>query len=389
MPRGTGGGSIFKRGQLWWCRVYVDGVPVDESSKSDNYEAAKRHLTKMNGRKERGELGGANGKLTMDTILAGFLKALTVRVGEDTLKIQTLVVNAHLHPFFGKMRPEKIITDVLMSYREHRSAEKTNKGTFTSQSTINRELSLLRNAMRTAAMKTPPLIPLSCIPRFPITNEDECARQGFIDDPEFELLVAELPGYLVPITTVGYQTGIRLGELKKILWPQVDFDGRLIRLRSGRTKGGKPRTCPFIGNMYEVLLAAKRDRDEFWPECGHVFHRLGQPLIDFRGARDSAVQRAGLGNLEFHDLRRSGVRNLSRSGVPERVIMSITGHRTRAMFDRYNITSEADLDDAAKRMQAYRDAKKGLESGLNGDKNHDSARKEEWPRITLEPLSPS
>ena len=141
--------------------------------------------------------------------------------------------------------------------------------------------------------------------------------------------------------------------------------------------------------MYEVLLAAKRDRDEFWPECGHVFHRLGQPLIDFRGAWDSAVQRAGLGNLEFHDLRRSGVRNLSRSGVPERVIMSITGHRTRAMFDRYNITSEADLDDAAKRMQAYRDAKKGLESGLNGDKNHDSARKEEWPRIALEPLSPS
>jgi integrase len=211
---------------------------------------------------------------------------------------------------------------------------------------------------------------LSCIPRFPITNEDECARQGFIDDSEFELLVAELPGYLVPITTVGYQTGIRLGELKKILWPQVDFDGRLIRLRSGRTKGGKPRTCPFIGNMYEVLLAARRDRDEFWPECGHVFHRLGQALIDFRGAW-------------------SGVRNLSRSGVPERVIMSITGHRTRAMFDRYNITSEADLDDAAKRMQAYRDAKKGLESGLNGDKNRDSAQKEEGPRIAPEPLSPS
>jgi integrase len=141
-----------------------------------------------------------------------------------------------------------------------------------------------------------------------------------------------------------------LGELKKIQWPQVDFDGRLIRLRSGRTKGGKPRTCPFIGNMYEALLAAMRERDESWPECGYVFHRLGQPLIDFRGAWDSAVQRAGLGNLEFHDLRRSGVRNLSRSGDPERVIMSITGHRTRAMFDRYNITSEADL---GRRCEAY------------------------------------
>jgi len=81
---------------------------------------------------------------------------------------------AHLLPFFGKMRPENITTDVLMSYREHRGGEETNMGTFPSESTINRELSLLRNAMRTAAMKTPPLIRLSCIPRFPITNQDEC-----------------------------------------------------------------------------------------------------------------------------------------------------------------------------------------------------------------------
>lgn len=158
MPK-QGTGSIFQRGRIWWCRIHVEGKPVDRSSKSESYEVAKRLLSKMNGEKARGELGGANAKLTMDTILAGFLKALTVRVGEDTLKIQTLVVNAHLHPFFGKMRPEKITTDVLMSYREHRSGEKTNKGMFTSQPTINRELSLLRNAMRTAAMKTPPLIP--------------------------------------------------------------------------------------------------------------------------------------------------------------------------------------------------------------------------------------
>jgi hypothetical protein len=59
------------------------------------------------------------------------------------------------------------------------------------------------------------------------------------------------------------------------------------------------------------------------------------------------------------------------------------------MFDRYNITSEADLDDAAKRMPAYRDARKGLESGLNGDKNRDSAEKEEGPRIAQEPLNSS
>jgi integrase len=267
------------------------------------------------------------------------------------------VINANLRPFFAVKRAEKITTADLLAYRAGRAEDKTNKGTPVTDSTINRELSLLRNAMRTAAFSTPPMIPLSCIPRFPITNEDDCARQGFITDQEFESLITELPSYLVPITTVGYQTGIREGELLKIEWPQIDFDARLIRLRSGRTKGGKPRTCPFLGNMEEVLLAAKKERDEHWPDCELVFHRLGEPIIDFRGAWESACERVGMPDFLFHDLRRSGVRNLSRAGVPETVIMRITGHRTRAMFDRYNITSEADLADAAERLAAFRSSK--------------------------------
>lgn len=84
-----------------------------------------------------------------------------------------------------------------------------------------------------------------------------------------------------------------------------------------------------IGTMEEVLCAAKAEHDEYWPECNYVFHRLGVQLNDFRGAWESACERAGLADLQFHDLRRSGVRVLSRSGVPERVIMAVTGHKTR------------------------------------------------------------
>lgn len=348
------GGSIFKTGKIWHVQIYVDGRQIKRSSRSSDYQVAVKLRDKLLGQRARGELGGRNAKITISAVLDHFLKVLPTRVGAETLKIQTLVIEASLRKFFAEKRAEKITTNDLLAYRKYRAKQKTKKGTFMTASTVNRELSLLRNAMRTAAFSTPPMIPLACIPRFPITNEDECARQGFITDAELDLLVVEVPSYLIPLTVVGYQTGIRLGELTQIEWPQIDFDARLIRLRAGRTKGGKPRTCPFLGNMEEVLLKAKQDRDTQWPYCPWVFHRLGQPILDFRGAWYSACQRAGLADLEFHDLRRSGVRNLSRAGVPESVIMRITGHKTRAMFDRYNITSEADLADAAERLAAFR-----------------------------------
>src|SRR5579872_6071990 len=100
MARGTGTGSIFKRGRLWWCRVYVDGKPVDESSKSTDYEVAKRHLAKLNGLKARGELGGRNARLNVNGLLDHLVKCLKVRERPETLKIHVWVIDAHLRDYF-------------------------------------------------------------------------------------------------------------------------------------------------------------------------------------------------------------------------------------------------------------------------------------------------
>jgi integrase len=90
-----------------------------------------------------------------------------------------------------------------------------------------------------------------------------------------------------------------------------------------------------------------------------IFTRAGRRIATFRKAWSSAARRAGLSGLLFHDLRRTGVRNLIRAGVPERVAMAISGHKTRAIFERYNIVSGRDLKDAAAKLEAYLAGKNG------------------------------
>jgi integrase len=78
--------------------------------------------------------------------------------------------------------------------------------------------------------------------------------------------------------------------------------------------------------------------------CPFVFHRDSKPILSLRAAWRSACEAAGVPGKLMHDFRRAAVRNLVRAGVPDTVAMKLTGHKTRSVFDRYNVTSGADLE---------------------------------------------
>jgi integrase len=85
----------------------------------------------------------------------------------------------------------------------------------------------------------------------------------------------------------------------------------------------------------------------------HAWHSACErAAVKRRGAMEVFERPELLGRVP-HDFRRTAVRNLVRAGVPERVAMQLTGHKTRAIFDRYNIVNEADLSEGVEKLAAF------------------------------------
>ncbi|MFL5433999.1 MAG: tyrosine-type recombinase/integrase, partial [Myxococcales bacterium] len=138
----------------------------------------------------------------------------------------------------------------------------------------------------------------------------------------------------------------------------------IVKLSAEDTKTEEPRTVFLSSRVRQALEAQPRHIKTDWvftnPETEETWKHICKA---FRRACNAAK----LSGVWFHDLRRSFVTNARRRGVPESVVMKMSGHRTRAVFDRYNIVEEDDLRDAVKRIEAGL-ARTGRDSGQDLDK---------------------
>ena len=185
-------------------------------------------------------------------------------------------------------------------------------------------------------------------------------RAGFFERADFEAVRRTLRPDLQLAVTIAHSYGWRMqSEVLTLGLSQIDVSAGTMRINPGGSKTGEGRIV-YLSSEVKRMLEEQIERVRTLSRTlgrvipflfPHLNGRLqGQRIKDFRKSWASACKAVGLSGMLRHDLRRTAARNLIRSGVPEVVSMRITGHRTRSVFDRYNIVSPADLQDAARKM---------------------------------------
>jgi len=345
---------------MWWLSYYYRGKEIRESSEiridPKKVDQGASKASKLLDQR-RGEIathtfiGPKQARITFADLTALIEQDYGVR-GQRSWSTTAIRVQ-HLEAFFGRdARAVDITAKRIRDYQQHRLTEQAEAAT------INRETVALHR-MFCLATKLGRLAIAAC-PVFPDRLEENTPRQGFLEQAEYEGIRAHLPPDYQDVLDFGYLTGWRRREVTGLTWDEVDLAGGVVRLHPARSKSKQPRLLPLSLPLRDVLerrLAARQ------PESVLVFHKQGRPVGDWRKTWHVACLKAGLyitvgtgkaakkiPTKTFHDLRRTAARNYIRSGVPERVAMALLGHKTRSVFDRYNIVNEADLTQAVGKL---------------------------------------
>jgi integrase len=328
-------GHLYQRGNIWWIKFAHQGKNYYTSSKSTKKADATRLLSMYLGQIAAGTFQGLKPPQREVVRLPELLDDFEADCKRRKLRDLDKIIS-HLRPvraFFKEMPITEITERQLDLFVKYRLAQGV--GT----TTVNRQAGYLLQALRRAMRKKL----LTEIPVFEKFSEKDNSRQGFFAQEDFQRIVPFLPDDLQDFVRFAYYSGWRKGEIAQLEWTHIR-EG-VIRLPPQIAKNKDGRLLVLVGEIGQII---ERRRYLQRPDTPLVFYRERRgklwPVDRFDKAWHTARTKAGVAEARiFHDFRRTSVRNMTRAGVPEKVAMQIAGHKTRAIFDRYNITNEEDI----------------------------------------------
>jgi integrase len=342
-----GQGSVYKptNSRFYWLKFSVNGRMIQESAET---ESRREALDVLKARILKYSTGVApdSRQTTIKDVSEGMLKTWRMlEKNPDSIEWAERCWR-HVLSFFGNMKANNVSSAAVREYAGKRRFEGASNGT------INRELSVMSSGYSIAYNETPRRVSQ----KFSFSRLPEPrGRQGFVEQAQYQKLAAACTEpFMRCMLALAYSFGFRRGELLKLRVGDIDLLDGTIRLRDTTTKNGEPRQINLTEETRKLLapcITAKNAGDA-------VFSRGSEPVKYFAASWEKITDAAGCPGLLFHDLRRCAVRNMVRAGIPEVVCMKISGHKTRAVFDRYNIVSGKDLADAAAKLElSHRQAK--------------------------------
>ena len=229
------------------------------------------------------------------------------------------------------------------TYRNHLLQKLTKKGTIRKAASTNREMACLRHMMSKAVEWD--MMEASPFPRGKnLQLKENNKRLRFLSQDEILRLQNECPRYLRNIVECAINTGMRRGEILGLKWPQIK--NGFIYLR--KTKTSEPREIPINDALGKVFARIKKhgeegnveriDRKKVNPKpskTGHVFTYNGQAVKDVKRAFTNALDRAGIEDFHFHDLRHTFASHLVMSGATIKDVQELLGHKDTKMTNRY------------------------------------------------------
>jgi len=341
-------GTLYRRprSRFWWAQYYVNGRPVRVSTGTDKERDAQRFLKEREGRAAAGVPVFPRADRVRYPEAAADLRRYYETTGSRKLREGETRLR-HLDLFFGSRRLVDITASECLRYAQARQQAGA------ANATTNRELGVLSKMLR-LAYKHGKLTRLPVIEKL----KEAPPRQGFFEDAPYLAVRRRLPEDRQLALTIAQTYGWRMqSEVLMIERRFLDLTAGTLRLATSKNEEGRlvyltPELTALISAQVARIRALERRTGAIIPWLfPHLDGRhQGQRIRDFRKRWKTAAKRAGLPGALRHDFRRTAVRNLVNSNVPERVAMKVTGHKTRSVFDRYHIVSPADLKEATRRL---------------------------------------
>ena len=316
--------GVYKRNNKWYCRGQINGeryhLPCTGAKNKTEAQSLEDGIRYKIRQIQAGIKKKKEQTYTFAFLMQNYLNACRAN-GRNMANVKSMV--KFLTLYFGKTKNILNIkpSDIERYKIDMLNAEKCN-------GTVNKYLATLKSAYNV-------LIKEDLINYNPVTKvkllEETGRRYRYLTKEEWGRLRKVLPKYLLDIVTTALQTGLRKQNVLQLKWEQINLDLRMIELKKTENKGKKEIKLPITDCLYNLLLSLNPKSE------GYVFVNpdTGNCFTNIDNAWHKALDKAGIENFHFHDLRRTVGTWLLTAGVDIRTIQSILAHSNVSTTERY------------------------------------------------------